>query len=106
MSWSTGKWIRKIGLVAMIAFDVGAMWWAYWEANITGAIWPWIWFWFIVALNVVVIAGEILAVVLTGKTLSTNFKYWAQKRGWKAYVFLGFFIMAILSLAVHLIPTG
>ena len=104
MKEKTKKLIRKAGLVGLIVFDIGALITAWVEWQKTDLNGPFYWFWALVAINVVIIVSEIISAVITGKTISTNFKYWAQDRGWKAYLFLGFFIAAILSLLIHLAP--
>jgi len=101
---STKKLIRKIGLVALIAFDICALAWSFYWALKTGEKFIWSTFYFTVGLNVIVIGAEIASVVLTGKTVSTNFKYWAQQYGWKAYVWLALFYGALIGLLVHWIP--
>lgn len=105
MDWK--KITRKAGLVGLIVFDAAALGWSYYLGKTLpadAAKWAWSWFYFTLALTVLVIVAEIVSVVVTGKTLSTNFKYLAQNYGWKAYLFLGLFFTALGFLFVHLVP--
>lgn len=64
-----------------------------------------IFFWVFVGINVIVVAGEIVANILIGKTLSTNvtktLELYKAKRPW---IYLALFGLgwAIASLIVHL----
>lgn len=93
-----GKLIRKVGLVAMIV--------AYGGLLAALALIPhWGFFWTFVLIGLVVGGGEIVSVVITGKTLSTNFKYAVQRGGRDkalAFVALGCLGAAIAALIVHL----
>lgn len=104
MKEETKKILRKIGLVGLLVFDLGGIAWSFWMAKTMDAAdakWAWSMFWFMIALTVVVVVGEILSVIFTGKTLSTNMKYMLQRYTWKAWVLMTFFFGAIAWLFFH-----
>jgi len=100
-----GRFWRRFGLIWLIVFDTGGIAWSFYLGKtlpIADAKWAWAWFWFMIGLTVTVVVGEILSVIFTGRTLSNNYKYMAQKYGWKAWVLFTLFFGALAGLALHL----
>lgn len=104
----SGKFLRKFGLAILIGADTAALGWSFYLGKTIPPPddrWAWVWFFFTLALTILVIVAEIVSVILTGKTLSTNYKYLAQKYGWKAHLFLTLFFTSLGGLFLHLIVT-
>jgi len=90
--------IRKLALVSMFVGDA-VMLLGWWMAG------QYIFFWVFVGINLIVVAGEIIATILTGKTLSTNVtKALEQYKAKRPWIYLALFGLgwAITSLIVHL----
>lgn len=93
----TTKWWRSFWLVMLITSDI-AMLVCWWIVNK-------FFFWVFVWINIGVLVGEIVSVIVTGKTLSTNTTNTLEAGGWKRYVGYAAIILlnfAIMSLGLHL----
>lgn len=101
--------IRKIALVGVFIGDAILLASLYVAATITKgtpiSIGLFTFFWVFVGITLIVIAGEIISNILTGKTLSTNttkaLEEFKKVRIW-IYLFLFGLGFAIASLIVHL----
>lgn len=87
--------LRTIGLVAMIVFDVALIALMFWKGLL-------FWAWFFVSVTALVGVYEIVAKLTTGKTISTQYKEFAQKHPFWAYTGLALFALAMASLVLHL----
>ena len=86
---------RTVGLISMIVFDVALIVLMFWQGI-------YFWAWFFVTITAVVGLYEVVAKVTTGKTLSTQYKEFAQKHPVWAYTGLALFALAMGSLVLHL----
>jgi len=88
--------IRTVGLIVMIGCAVICE-----IILLLNKMWYWAAYWGIgVILGVGII--EIIAYMTTKKTISTQWKEWAEKKPLSAYGALGAMAMAFLGLVVHL----
>lgn len=87
--------IRKVALIVLIVADLLML-----SAFLYFGMW--MWFWPFLAINLVIIAGEIVSVIKTGKTMSTQYKYWIERNPVFAYFALIMMAVAFAALIVHL----
>lgn len=100
MSDFWGK-LRTIGLIVMIVFATICEGLLIWGAIAQGLHWFWPLFWGICVLLGVIVT-EIWSYIKTGKTISTQWKEWAQSKPLVAYGALGSMAIAFLGLIIHL----
>jgi hypothetical protein len=94
----SGKLIRATALVIMLVF-YAILLLTLW---IMGQL---IFFWVFVGIGCCVGAGEVVSVIRSGKTLSTNFtKAMQDGKFWLGIISLSSLLLAIASLVVHLLP--
>lgn len=86
---------RTVGLISMIVFDVALIALMFWQGIL-------FWAWFFVGVTTLVIIYEIVAKITTGKTISTQYKEFAQKHPVWAYTGLALFALSMASLVLHL----
>jgi hypothetical protein len=99
MSDIWGK-IRTIGLIVMISCASLLELILLWQK-----MWFWAAYWGIgVILGVGIV--EIVAYICTKKTISTQWKEWAQKSPVVAYSALGLMLLSFLGLVIHLAVWG
>ena len=95
MSDIWGK-IRTIGLIVMIGCALIC------EAILLlNHMWQWAIYWG-TGVIIGVIVTEIVTYIMTGKTISTQWRDWAKTKPLAAYGALGAMAMAFLGLIVHL----
>ena len=97
--------LRTVGLIVMITFAMICEGFLIFGAIFQGLHWFWPIFWGgCVILGVIV--TEIWAYAATGKTISTQWKEWAQSKPLAAYGALGSMAIAFVGLIVHLAVWG
>lgn len=100
MSDVWGK-IRTVGLITMIGCALVCEAILVFAALTQGLPWFWPIYWG-TGVIIGVIVAEIWAYIKTKKTISTQWKEWAQTQPLAAYGALGAMAMAFLGLVVHL----
>ena len=103
-----GKLLKRFGEVASMSLVVACLvGWSIWFGVESGY---WLWCWCMSTIFVVVIFFEILAKIITDKTISQQFWAWSNKKNengkkvnaWKAWIMAGIMIVGWLLLILHL----
>lgn len=63
----------------------------------------WWWFWCFLTIGIVVAVFELVASLVTGKTISQQFWAWSSVSGWKKWVIVGMLILGWAFLILHLV---
>jgi hypothetical protein len=95
MAWTTGKIIRRVSLITLIIGGV---------ATIAMCAIAKLYFWMVLftLIFLSVLLFELLSFLLDGRTISTRFKHFGMQSPWFAWGILFSFLLAMLSLIVHL----
>jgi hypothetical protein len=108
MAYTPARLWGSIGLWMLIVFDILLLSFLTWTHN-------WIWLSVFGGITLWIVIWEIVGVTIGFKqpdgtrkkeTISTYYGEYLKRVGWKGYMALTFFLMAMIGLFIHLVAYG